>query len=129
VYGLGICAMDEGIRARYLEQVFLKLRNRPDVKAVVFRVDSPGGDPMASDVVAAAITKCREKKPVVISQGQVAGSGGYWISMNGSKIVAGPNTVTGSIGVIGGWLWDKGFAARLGMSNRSGKSTIKIGVF
>ena len=117
VYGLGICAMDEGIRARYLEQVFLKLRNRSDVKAVVFRVDSPGGDPMASDVVAAAIARCREKKPVIISQGQVAGSGGYWISMNGTKIVAGPNTVTGSIGVIGGWLWDKGFAARLGMSS------------
>ncbi len=117
VYGLGICAMDEGIRARYLEKVFLQLRNRPEVKAVVFRVDSPGGDPMASDVVAAAISRCREKKPVIISQGQVAGSGGYWISMNGDKIVAGPNTVTGSIGVIGGWLWDKGFGSRLGMSS------------
>ncbi len=117
VYGLGVCAMDEGIRARYLERVFLALRNRADVAAVVFRVDSPGGDPMASDVVAQAIQQCRENKPVVISQGQVAASGGYWISMNGDKIVAGPNTVTGSIGVIGGWLWDNGFADRLGMSS------------
>ena len=117
VYALGICAMDEGIRARYLEQVFLSLRNRPDVAAVVFRVDSPGGDPMASDVVAQAIQRCREKKPVVISQGQVAASGGYWISMYGDQIIAGPNTVTGSIGVIGGWLWDKGFANRLGMNS------------
>lgn len=116
VYGLGVCAMDEGIKARWLERVFLRLEKKESVKAVVFRVDSPGGDAMASDLVAEALRKCSEKKPVIISQGQVAGSGGYWISMYGDTIVAGPNTFTGSIGVIGGWLYDKGLTEKLGMT-------------
>jgi len=116
IYGLGVCAMDEGIKARWLERVFLKVAETPSIKAVVFRVDSPGGDGMASDLVAEALKKCRAKKPVIISQGQVAGSGGYWISMYGDTIVAGPNTVTGSIGVIGGWLYDKGLSGKLGMT-------------
>ncbi|OPX34989.1 hypothetical protein B1H10_02315 [candidate division KSB1 bacterium 4484_188] len=117
VYGLGVCAMDEGIRARWLERVFLKLAKKKSVKAVVFRVDSPGGDGMASDLVAEAIKKCKKEKPVIISQGQVAGSGGYWISMYGDQIVAGPNTITGSIGVIGGWIYNKGFTEKLGMTS------------
>lgn len=116
VYGLGVCAMDEGIKARWLERVFLQLAKKRTIKAVVFRVDSPGGDGMASDLVAEALKKCSEKKPVIISQGQVAGSGGYWISMYGDTIVAGPNTITGSIGVIGGWLYDKGLTEKLGMT-------------
>jgi protease-4 len=116
VYGLGVCAMDEGIKARWLERVFLSLAKNPSIRAVVFRVDSPGGDGMASDVVAEALKKCSDKKPVIISQGQVAGSGGYWISMYGDTIVAGPNTITGSIGVIGGWLYNKGLTEKMGMS-------------
>lgn len=117
VYGLGECAMDTGIRARWLERVFKGLENDRSVKAVVFRVDSPGGDGMASDLVAEALKKCAAKKPVIVSQGQVAGSGGYWISMYGNKILAGPNTITGSIGVIGGWLYDNGFSSKLGLSS------------
>jgi protease-4 len=117
VYGLGLCAMDTGIRARWLEQVFRALGRSRSVKAVVFRVDSPGGDGMASDVVAEAIRKCRETKPVIVSQGQVAGSGGYWISMYGDSIVAGPNTMMGSIGVIGGWVYDEGLSDKLGMTS------------
>jgi protease-4 len=114
VYGLGECAMDQGINARKLEKVFSSLREDRGVKAVVFRVDSPGGDGMASDVVAEALRKCAEKKPVIVSQGDVAGSGGYWISMYGTKIYALPTTITGSIGVIGGWLWDAGLGEKLG---------------
>ncbi|MBD3233569.1 MAG: hypothetical protein GF315_07575 [candidate division Zixibacteria bacterium] len=117
VYGLGACAMDSGIKARWLERVFLGLKDNDDVKAVVFRVDSPGGDGRASDHVAQALKKCAERKPVIVSQGGVAASGGYWISMYGDKIVAGPNTITGSIGVIGGWIYDKTFSDKLGMSS------------
>ncbi len=117
VYALGPCAMDNGIRARWLERVFKQLARSRSVKAVVFRVDSPGGDGMASDVVARAVKQCAEKKPVIISQGQVAASGGYWISMYGDTIVAAPNTITGSIGVIGGWVYDKGISNKLGMSS------------
>ena len=116
VYGLGECAMDSGIRARWLERVLLKLEKDKKVKAVVFRVDSPGGDGMASDLVAEALKKCARKKPVIVSQGQVAGSGGYWISMYGDRIYAGPNTVTGSIGVIGGWIYDNGIGKKTGMT-------------
>jgi protease-4 len=117
VYGLGECAMDRGINARKLEKVFNRLKDDRNVKAVVFRVDSPGGDGMASDVVAEALRKCTEKKPVIVSQGQVAGSGGYWISMYGDTIVAGPSTITGSIGVYGLWIYDKGFSGKLGMTS------------
>lgn len=116
VYGLGECAMDSGIRARWMDKVFRRLATYTNVKAVVFRVDSPGGDGMASDVVAEALKKCRMSKPVIVSQGQVAGSGGYWISMYGDTILAAPNTVTGSIGVIGGWLYDAGFSEKIGMT-------------
>ncbi len=67
--------------------------------------------------MAEAIRKCAAVKPVIISQGQVAGSGGYWISMYGDTILAGPNTITGSIGVIGGWIYDKGFGSKIGMTS------------
>ncbi|UCH84736.1 MAG: S49 family peptidase, partial [Candidatus Latescibacterota bacterium] len=69
---------------------------------------------LASDVVAEALRKCAERKPVIISQGDVAGSGGYWISMYGTEIYALPTTITGSIGVIMGWVWDEGFGEKIG---------------
>ena len=71
-----------------------------DIKAVVLRVDSPGGSGQASDEMWAAIEKVREKKPVVISMGDLAASGGYWIAMSCDAIVAEPLTLTGSIGVV-----------------------------
>jgi len=117
VYALGECAMYSGIRAVWLEKQLRRLAADRSVKAVVFRVDSPGGDGMASDVVAEALKFCAKRKPVIVSQGQVAGSGGYWISMYGDKILAGPNTITGSIGVIGGWIWDDGLSKKLGLTS------------
>ncbi|MDZ7262247.1 MAG: S49 family peptidase, partial [candidate division KSB1 bacterium] len=117
VYGLGVCDMDVGINARRLEKIFQRLAKTSRIKAVVFRVDSPGGEVLASDLVAEAMRQCAEKKPVIVSQGNVAGSGGYWISMNADTIVTGPNTITGSIGVIGGWFWNKGFGDKAGMTS------------
>jgi protease-4 len=116
IYGLGVCAMDQGIKARSLEKVFDGVAGRSDIKAVVFRVDSPGGSALASDVVAEAMKRCKEKKPLIVSQGYVAGSGGYWISMYGDTIVAGRSTITGSIGVIGGWFYNEGLKEKLGMA-------------
>jgi protease-4 len=116
VYASGICDVERGIQARKLEKIIDKLSNNSKIKALVIRVDSPGGDGLASDWVSEAVKRCREKKPVVVSMGSVAASGGYWLSMNADTIVAGPNTVTGSIGVIGGWIWDKGFGERLGIA-------------
>jgi protease-4 len=117
VYAIGECDMEQGINARKLEKDLLRIAERRRVKAVVVRVDSPGGDALASDLVAEAMKKCRAKKPVIVSQGSVAGSGGYWLSMYGDAIVSTPATITGSIGVIGGWLWNKGLGERLGMSS------------
>ncbi len=123
IYALGICAMDQGISARKLSRYIDSARKNKRIEAVVFRVDSPGGSAMASDLVAEAIKKCAEEKPVIVSQGAVAASGGYWISMYADKIVASPATLTGSIGVIGGWFYNKGLKEKLGMST----DFVKIG--
>jgi len=72
-----------------------------NVKAVVIRVNSPGGDAYASEQIWHAITKLKEKKPVVVSMGDYAASGGYYMSCPASWIVAQPNTLTGSIGIFG----------------------------
>ena len=116
IYAIGECAMDQGIKARELVKVIKSVADNTNVKAVVFRVDSPGGDGLASDIVAEALKKCKEKKPVIVSQGYVAGSGGYWLSMYGDEIYAAPTTITGSIGVIGAWFYNKGLEQTLGVS-------------
>jgi len=72
----------------------------PSVKAVVLRVESPGGAVAPSQEIYEAVKKLREKKPVVVSMGSVAASGGYYISAPATRIYANPGTVTGSIGVI-----------------------------
>src|SRR5262249_53987013 len=72
------------------------------VEEIVLRVDSPGGSALASDLIWAEIQRC--KKPVVASMSDIAGSGGYYISMGAKRIYAEPSTITGSIGVIGGKL-------------------------
>ncbi|WP_179862223.1 S49 family peptidase [Longibacter salinarum] len=116
VYGIGPTSMDTGIEARTLHKSIRDLKSRDDVSAVVFRVDSPGGDGMASDLVAQALKEVAAEKPVIVSQGQVAGSGGYWISAYADTILATPTTVTGSIGVIGGWLYADGWSEKTGQT-------------
>ncbi len=78
--------------------------NDKDVKAILFRVDSPGGSPVASDQIWRAIQYARteKSKPVVVSMGSVAASGGYYVSMGADKIVAPRTSITGSIGIYGG---------------------------
>ncbi len=116
IYALGPCSMNDGINARKLQKIIKEAREDDNIKAVILRADSPGGDILPSDIVALELKKTAEKKPVIISQGQVAASGGYWISMYGDKIVASPWTITGSIGVIGGWFYDAGFNSKMGMT-------------
>ncbi|MBN2738397.1 MAG: S49 family peptidase [Spirochaetales bacterium] len=116
VYVLGVCDMDSGIRARYLKDELKAVREDAEIKAVVIRVDSPGGDALASDLVAEEILKMKDEKPVVISQGYVAASGGYWLSMYGDYIYTTPFTLTGSIGVAGGWLYNNGLKEEWGIS-------------
>ena len=117
VYGIGATQVEGGMGSRALSERIRDLAEDDDVAAVVFRVDSPGGSPVAAGQVAEAVKQCAEQKPVIVSQGQVAGSGGYWVSVHADTIVAGPNTVTGSIGVIGGWIYDDGFSDKTGLSS------------
>ncbi len=76
-------------------------REDGDVKAIVLRVNSPGGSGLASDMIWRAVERARAEKPVIASMGDLAASGGYFISMNSHAILAEPQTITGSIGVIG----------------------------
>src|SRR3989442_9826479 len=85
-------------------------------KAIILRVDSPGGSAVASEIIRREVDLARAKKPVVISMSDVAGSGGYWISMSGSKILAEPTTLTGSIGVVFGKFNLAGLYDLLGLS-------------
>ncbi len=118
VYALGECAMDSGIKGRSTSAYLRGLINDPNVAAVVLRADSPGGDPLPSDLITDAIMQLKKAgKPVIVSQGDVAASGGYWISMEGTKILTTPLTITGSIGVISGWLYDDGIAAKAGITS------------
>jgi protease-4 len=87
------------------------------VKAIVLRVDSPGGSGLASDIIWHAVENAKQKKPVVVSMSDVAASGGYYISAGAHKIIAEPSTITGSIGVVAGKPVVKGLYDWLGISN------------
>ncbi len=78
-----------------------KLRKDKKVKAVVLRIDSPGGSALASDVIWREVIKTKEVKPIIASMGDYAASGGYYMAMGATKIVAEPTTITGSIGIFG----------------------------
>jgi len=89
-----------------------------DVKAILFRVDSPGGSYVASDTVYREVLRARKAgKPVIVSMGNLAGSGGYFVAMGADKIVAEPGTITASIGVLGGKMYAAGFWNKLGLSH------------
>lgn len=116
IYIVGVCDMNSGINARSLVKDVERAMKDESVKAVVLRVDSPGGDAMASDYIAKVVRKHKNKKPVIVSQGMVAASGGYWLSMDADEIMATPMTLTGSIGVISGFLYDKGLKDSMGIN-------------
>ncbi|NET41623.1 signal peptide peptidase SppA [Okeania sp. SIO2B3] len=102
-----------------------RLRFDDKVKAVVLRVNSPGGSASASEVIGREVKLIGEQKPIIVSMGNIAASGGYWISMNADKIFAEPTTITGSIGVFG-VLFN---IQELGNENGITWDTVKIGQF
>ncbi len=97
---------------RMLEDV----RMDDEIPAVVLRVNSPGGSGLASDNIWAAVQRLRQEKPLVVSMGDMAASGGYYISMGADAIFAQPTTLTGSIGVFGGKMNMAGLYAKLGLT-------------
>jgi protease-4 len=90
-------------------------REDSTVKAIILRVDSPGGSAVASDLIWREVVITKKKKPVVVSMANVAASGGYYVSMGASKILADPSTITGSIGVVFGKFYMKGLYDKIGM--------------
>ncbi|MBL7924579.1 MAG: signal peptide peptidase SppA [Bacteroidia bacterium] len=92
---------EESIGSDRLAAAIRKARNDDKVKAIVMRVNSPGGDALASEEIWREVTLARKEKPFVVSMGDLAASGGYYISCAADAIVAQPNTLTGSIGVFG----------------------------
>src|SRR5229473_1768224 len=108
---------EETIGSESLVKTINEARDDKGVKAIVLRIDSPGGSGLASDIIWRAIESAKEKKPVVVSMSDVAASGGYYIACNANKIVAEPSTITGSIGVVGGKPVIKGFYDWIGVTN------------
>ncbi|HET7536166.1 MAG TPA: signal peptide peptidase SppA [Candidatus Didemnitutus sp.] len=103
-----------------------ELRQDPNVKALVLRVNSPGGSATASEAIQRELRLMQKTKPVIVSMGTVAASGGYWISTYSDRIFAEPNTITGSIGVFGMFLNFQGLANdKLGLTF----DTVKTGKF
>lgn len=92
---------EESIGSDKLSRAIRKARLDSTVKAIVFRINSPGGSALASDVILREIKLAREKKPVIVSMGDYAASGGYYIACAADTIIANPTTLTGSIGVFG----------------------------
>jgi protease-4 len=82
-------------------KIFTKIRENDQIKAVVLRINSPGGSATAAEIMQREIKLTRQLKPVIVSMGDVAASGGYWIASDSNRIFAEPNTITGSIGVFG----------------------------
>ena len=87
------------------------------MRAILFRIDSPGGSASASETIWREVLRAKEAgKPVIVSMGDVAGSGGYYVAAPADKIVAEPATLTGSIGVVGGKVLLGGLSEKLGIS-------------
>ena len=108
---------EENIYSEDLSKTIRKAREDENVKAVVLRVNSPGGSATASAIIGRELDLTREVKPVIVSMGNYAASGGYWISAKGDYIFADPTTLTGSIGVFGTFPNMKGlFNDKLGLT-------------
>lgn len=117
---------DDEIGATTLIEQLKKARDDNSIKAVVLRVNSPGGSSLASDLIWREVVITKEKKPVVASMSDLAASGGYYVSMPCNYIFAQDNTITGSIGVFGMWFnVEKFFENKLGITSDG----VKTGVF
>ncbi len=108
---------DSTVGSDTVAKALMDARDDKSIKAIVLRVDSPGGTSYASDIIWHAVESAKKKKPVVASMGDVAASGGYYVSMTANKIVAEPSTITGSIGVFAGKPVLKGFYDWIGVNN------------
>ncbi|HUJ99367.1 MAG TPA: signal peptide peptidase SppA [Stellaceae bacterium] len=107
----------EVLGADTLGRAFREAAEDASVRAILFRIDSPGGSATASETIWREVLRAKQAgKPIIVSMGNVAGSGGYYIAANANKIVAEPATLTGSIGVVGGKVLIGGLSEKLGIT-------------
>jgi protease IV len=127
IYGVGAVARGDGgyspfsgeevMGSDHVTAAFREAVKDSSVKAILFRVDSPGGSYVASDAIWRETVRAKKAgKPVVVSMGNLAGSGGYFVAMAADKIVAQPGTITASIGVLGGKMLTSDFWDKVGLS-------------
>jgi protease-4 len=102
--------------ATTVTKAFRKAADNDRIKAIIFRLDCPGGSYVASDLIWREVSRAVEKKPVVVSMSDVAGSGGYFVALPASKILTQPGSITTSIGVLSGKMNMKGFYDKIGLS-------------
>jgi protease-4 len=118
---------DSGITAGSLTRTIRRLREDTAVRAIVLRLDSPGGSPLASDLIWRELMLTREQKPVIVSIGSMAASGGYYIASAGTKIVAPESAIVGSIGVFGGKIVVGGALERFGVTHHGVAASSALG--
>jgi len=114
----GETVSNDGITASGLVKLLRQVKDDASIKGVILRIDSPGGDGIASDDILHEAKLLSARKPVVISMSDLAASGGYFIAMTGDPVIAYPNTITGSIGVFFGKLNLKGLFDKIGISTQ-----------
>jgi len=140
VYGTGLVTRGGGtqtpllgdaeLSAREVGRAFRQAFGDPEVRAILFRIDSPGGSAVASETIWREVVRAREHgKPVIVSMGDVAGSGGYYIAAPADKIVAQPATLTGSIGVLAGKLVVSELLHKLGVTGDSAQRGANAAMF
>lgn len=117
-----------GVASDVYRGLFERLRRDEGVRGVVLRIDSPGGDALASDLLWRSVMLIRREKPVVVSLGDVAASGGYYLAAAGDAVLAEASSVTGSIGVVGGKLDLSGLYERLGVGRDSVERGARAGI-
>jgi len=127
--GSGLSGNSEA-SARELTRAFRQAYRDSKVRAILFRIDSPGGSAVASETIWREVVRARERgKPVIVSMGNVAGSGGYYIAAPANKIVAEPGTLTGSIGVLAGKVVLSGLLEKLGIKGDKIERGANAGMF
>ncbi len=120
---------EDQVGGTYISRLLRKAREDENVKAVVLRVNSPGGSADASDIIQRETILLKKEKPLIVSMGTVAASGGYWISAYGDEIYAEPNTITGSIGVFGMFLNIKKLVNEFGVKVETARTAPAADIF
>jgi protease-4 len=117
--GGGLGSSGDGIHEAAFDRMVRRLEKDDDVKAVVLRIDSPGGSALASDLMWHHLMRLRSKKPLVVSVGEMAASGGYYLACTGSYIYADAGSIVGSIGVVGGKVAVAGLLEQVGVHSET----------